>query len=901
MITNIQTAIQKEIRTKTGALNLNESRLTEIPEELLHMEWLETLSLQGNEIEEIKNFDNLKNLKYLNLNQNRIKRIKNIGHLEALVSLEVMINQIKEVEGLDLLSNLKHLRLDFNFIESIKGIENIKSLEVLSLNSNKIKDWDSLQKIVEMPNLKTLLTHNIISDYSIIPYEHFSYDDNINSLDSLKGYFDAIKQGAKYLNEVMLILTGNSTAGKTSLRWLLTENNLPPIDYDYSTHGVETTAWIPNELVLKLIDNNSINLKDIRFYICDFGGQEYFHATHRLFFSQNAIYILLWEVKTNNQSTNQIKLKIKTTNSVKETSLQVEMFPYNYWLKNIRLYAPNYDTAPILMVQNKIDQQGNSVVKYIGDSERDLYGIVETFSLSLLKANETKPNGREYKEYERFLTRLLELVQDKELARQTYWDEIKHTISNRKSENIWSAKEFHEVLKSFDRDISNLGALSYKISLNDIGFVFYYNDDEYLKDYVFINPDWVINSIYNILNRDVLESNGEFDKLHISNQIGTKDTEVFINLMKKFQLIFENEEDQVYIAPQYLPKLCTEAKALRGYMAALPDNGNASSVSIYFPDFMPQSIIQRLIAAFGNKAEGKIYWKYGGLFLLDNKHVLIESKYLERKLIIKAKDHDNYLKWKVFQEISKIIDGDEDIWVSLDNEKNFASLKDISQQIILNNLKANVKSLNDGLISISNYLFLFQKQMTPKQSETDKKPINIFISYAHTDKDYFQVFVNEFQEQLNNSREYTFNSFDDRQIELGEDWNERLMNEVNRCDVGILLLSASFINSKYITEQELKVMLEKLEQEKGFIICPIYFRAFQFSELAELKKYQFFKPDGSAYGHADKATNLCFADLVSFYNVNGTNLASPNPNRDRYLLDLKNALFTALNKQKLGG
>lgn len=132
---------------------------------------------------------------------------------------------------------------------------------------------------------------------------------------------------------------------------------------------------------------------------------------------------------------------------------------------------------------------------------------------------------------------------------------------------------------------------------------------------------------------------------------------------------------------------------------------------------------------------------------------------------------------------------------------------------------------------------------------------------------------------------------------MGSDWNERLEKEVASSDVGILLFSAAFLNSPYIEENELGVMLQKLEQKKDFIICPIYFKAFEFDEFESLKQYQFFKPDGTKYGHADKGTNLCFAHLVKFDKVHGVNMPNIDALRDDYLLDLCNALLKALDEK----
>ncbi|MEO6733875.1 MAG: leucine-rich repeat protein [Ferruginibacter sp.] len=870
--------IENEKELRTGILSISRADLTEIPEALLEMPWLKELWLFSNKITEIKNLSALKHLQVLGLAHNEITELKN---LESLTSL-------------------KELWLHDNNITEIKSLENLRKLERLAVNGNPLTELTQLEQLVRYSGLKELFLYGIKENSLNLPEELFGNDNGYNCIKELTGYFETTRHGVTFIKEVPVILVGNSTAGKTSLLCYLQNGIFPPTN-DYTTHGIEPTLWRPgNELLKKTGSHQS--LRNLCFYVWDFGGQEYYHSTHRLFFYKKAIYVLLWEQKTNKEGIESIPVKVrKADDSVIEVPLPVQLFPYTYWLKTIRFFAQSKQEAPVIMVQNKVDEKLNNQKKNLGDEERDEYGISEVFHLSVKAAFNTKPDGKASQDFQDFVEHLIYMAEGQLAgsARQTHWDGIKQVIRKRKNENVWTRDEFLKALQQLDPTITESGSLSYGISLQHLGFVFYYPGDDYLKNYVFINPDWVVESIYNVLDQSVLENGGEFTKGHLVNQVTEQNADVLLALMKKFELVFENEEDKVYIAPQYLAEDIKDKKALTYHKAALPGGGDISSLIIYFPDFMPPSIIQRLVTAFGNSAVARLYWKMGGLFLLNNKHVLIESDRTTRKMMIKAKDHDRAVIWTIFKELRRITNEDDRLWMSVDNGVQYVQITDVIEQIDLGNKDAKIKTMNGGSLSFKNFSWLFgtMKTIMEQNENNQRRTVRIFVSYAHKDQDYVNVFLNELTEQLNNSNKYKFISFDDRQLTLGKDWNERLEQEIERSDVGLLLMSAAFLNSEYIQEKEFGAMLEKLKNENSFVVCPIYFKAFDFEEFDFLKKYQFFKPNGAKYEQADKGTNLCFSHLVRFNNINGVNIPVPNASRDEYCLDLSKAIFKALDEK----
>ena len=71
-------------------------------------------------------------------------------------------------------------------------------------------------------------------------------------------------------------------------------NNEIELDKEHhATHWLEEKQLKSKYKIEKIKDKCNINL-------FDFGGHDYFHDTHHLFFSKNTVYLLLWDKETNN-------------------------------------------------------------------------------------------------------------------------------------------------------------------------------------------------------------------------------------------------------------------------------------------------------------------------------------------------------------------------------------------------------------------------------------------------------------------------------------------------------------------------------------------------------------------------------------------------------------------------
>lgn len=98
-------------------------------------------------IQSVSREPNLQNIYYLNLFNNKIRRIQG---LEAMVNLKTLIlsfNELENMEGLQNCNSLVKLDLHNNFIRQISHLENKDNLVFLDLTHNWISDWSMLETV----------------------------------------------------------------------------------------------------------------------------------------------------------------------------------------------------------------------------------------------------------------------------------------------------------------------------------------------------------------------------------------------------------------------------------------------------------------------------------------------------------------------------------------------------------------------------------------------------------------------------------------------------------------------------------------------------------------------------------------------------------------------------------
>lgn len=126
-------------------------------------------------------------------------------------------------------------------------------------------------------------------------------------------------------------------------------------------------------------------------------------------------------------------------------------------------------------------------------------------------------------------------------------------------------------------------------------------------------------------------------------------------------------------------------------------------------------------------------------------------------------------------------------------------------------------------------------RFTPRRqkSESKKRP-KVFISYSHEDHLFLRRLLIHLKPL---EREGRIDNWDDTRLRAGDRWKTEVTNALSRSTVAILLVSADFLASDFITGNELPPLLRKAE-EQGMRIIPIILKPCRFTRDPSLKHFQ---------------------------------------------------------------
>jgi hypothetical protein len=110
----------------------------------------------------------------------------------------------------------------------------------------------------------------------------------------------------------------------------------------------------------------------------------------------------------------------------------------------------------------------------------------------------------------------------------------------------------------------------------------------------------------------------------------------------------------------------------------------------------------------------------------------------------------------------------------------------------------------------------------------------VFISYSHEDISYLKrlsVHLRPFE------KNELIDLWVDTKIKVGEKWKEKIKQALDKAALAILLISADFLASDFIVDNELPPLLQAAE-EKGKLILPVILKPCRFTRDENLSKFQ---------------------------------------------------------------
>jgi TIR domain len=117
--------------------------------------------------------------------------------------------------------------------------------------------------------------------------------------------------------------------------------------------------------------------------------------------------------------------------------------------------------------------------------------------------------------------------------------------------------------------------------------------------------------------------------------------------------------------------------------------------------------------------------------------------------------------------------------------------------------------------------------------------INYFVSYAHKNKILVNDFLDRLSDVLAPSKSYKYTRWNDTDLIVGEDWDEKITEAITECDMGLLLISPAFLASNYITKKELPSFVTGEKPSVPVMLQPVDFHLHDLKGLHKKQIYRF--------------------------------------------------------------
>ena len=834
--------IEQEKQARTGTLRLANCGLPFIPRDLLDMPWLEVLNLERNRIRRLDHLDRLPNLRRLCLSYNELTRLDGLGALIHLHELDAQHNNLQQLSGLENLRELRVLGLSHNQLRSLAGLPPLPALRTLYAAHNLLAEVEAL---AALPNLRRLvLTGNHLRSlrpvlaqlraglpigltYSFADAEEGIFVKDNPRLDEpavevvekgreavLKYFEDAEQFGVKRLEIVKLVLVGNSGVGKTNFSQFLRGKDLKAAHS--STHLLDIQRFAAP--FLKNEDGRAMCIN-----VFDFGGQDYYHDSHRLYYSHDTVYVLLWDQASNRYAE-------QTEPLPGGDAIVYENFPLAYWLESIGYNLrdksrPRYheeaapaaradgqpaeggNSAPILVLQNKIDE-GEGLLDQQALARR-YPGIVGFFGVALRHKMRTRVltevlaehmqrlhfTGRKLIRYEHKIVqhyldapptapfRILSLAE--------FWQDCRRLIDN---EQVTFTPANAQIIARI---------------LNSLGLV-YYDPGPDDQDFIFTRVDELNRLIKQVmLVAKQGNDQGFFRREQLSRIPHHQDV---LRLLLKNQSIVSMSAER-FLAPQFLPARPDAATTF--FTAAF----TRCQLRYVYEAYFHKTLLLRLFARYvgeGSPEAGAggpwLFWRHGLIISRQvgaaRQLVLVELRKEADRGVVEVRTIGEFDPHGLEREVEKTLDELNEGWtvrkeVSVDGE-DFFDVRHLREAVAgrVYEFAGAPRPAAPGLpplpprtFSVHQFKHLVAFERPPKK---------LFISYSSRNAEFVRRFATHLEVLKATG---LIDPWYDRMIEPGTRWDDAIRAEMLRADVVIFLLSPDFLATSYIMQTEVPLAI----------------------------------------------------------------------------------------------
>ncbi|MDO1447410.1 leucine-rich repeat domain-containing protein [Rhodocytophaga aerolata] len=830
-------------------LNLSDNKLQNLSD-MPQLPTLIKLTLSDNQLQDLSGMPQLPALTELDLNSNELQDLSSMPQLPALSELNLKNNELQDLSSMPQLPTLMNLNLNSNQLQNISPLLTMRHLIVLDISANRVSDIEQVKSLTDIHSLEELKFER--NQVKAIPKELSEIFNNC--LNDLRDYFkDQTQSGFVINNEIKVVLLGNGRVGKTCLYKRLVYNTFDK--NEESTHAIQLVKW-----VCALPDNLKalapMGLQELILNIWDFGGQDIYHATHRLFMKTQALFVLVWDLDSE-QST----YSIDTSSGQR---VQYPNYPLSYWLNYVKTLGQN---SPIIVVQTKIIKN-EAILEQLPQKSEYLKAMYPIVRFEHIDSAHPPSIGTGFIQLKNTLQHTaLNILKTTNTKLPLNWYQLRSKITElATSQQQINLESFRKLcLENGLKDTSPDTVLSY---LHNSGVVFYQSG--LFGNQIILDQKWAIDAVYALFDRKKLfyqikeGRNGKFTLKELKwvwADYTLAEQLLFISFMKGCELCYDVKDNQnrmlppeesVYLAPALLAD--QKPSSVEGAWKR-----NEGLYWQFQHEFLHYSIIQSFIVRMGNLENVKIYevWKNGVWIEHADGEALIEAFPMNKKIMIRVRDKDaNRLLDKIHHEFYQIHGNETEIqeWVSLDGA-NFINLVELQkkskkQHQHITSQEGNEFQINDFNIFLhldkkSQFLDTGQETDSAKgnklnNKQMDKRLIKLFISYSHKDEKIKKQF-DEALEVLKNLGKIEV--WEDRQILAGSELNKNIFENLDKADIVCLLISPTFMASKYCFGKEMQAALRKYDAGNG-VVVPIIIKETALWHQFEIGKFNAVPTDG---------------------------------------------------------
>jgi Leucine-rich repeat (LRR) protein len=610
------------------SLNLNRSLIDTVPEGLRSAPNQNRLELSGTRLHQLPDWiGELTGLTHLDLSLTKVSTLPpSMESLPRLISLDLSATEITELPewfgGLvhlqDLylsrarlgtlpvslvdLGELRRLYLDqTQLVELPAWIHELRQLTVIDLSGNELTSLP-----VELTYLTQLSSVNVADNPLSLELSAAAADGTRELLAFLRAGQDDLVR----LREAKLLLVGEGEVGKSSL--LAALNGEPFREHRDSTHGIQTkplTVWHSG---IEYTLNG-----------WDFGGQKFYRNTHQIFFSQPAVYLVVWKPREG-----------------------PELGQVAEWIQMIRHRAGDQARVHVVATHGGPTQRS---------AQLDRDGLIRRFGSMIVDFHHVDSSqvGPEsgIPQLKRAVAATVAALPHISRDYPRTWLALRNRILEDPDRPPYlSYDEFEELAAAPDLQLSPDSARSLAKSANAMGHWVYFADDLLLSRFIVLRADWLSAAIGLVLDdTHTVAVGGLLDHARLrelwDNPLRPRHRYsdylqgMFLRLMERYGLSYRVADTRSDLELSLVPELLSlnrpDDSLRRAWDQAMKDSPELTQVCHFLDrtehtEELPLGLMNRLIVRFHRSSLGTqnfreaVHWRQG---------VLLRDRYGARALL----------------------------------------------------------------------------------------------------------------------------------------------------------------------------------------------------------------------------------------------------------------------------